>query len=206
VPRLSLIGWTAFLAFLACVPLANWMIGHAGTVCVPDGGPCLIPVAPNLGHGALMAPSGVLVAGFALVLRDVVQRLLGKSWSLVAILLGTVLSVLVAPRDLVVASGTAFLLSELVDFAVYTPLQRRRLVLAVVASSLVGLVVDSVVFLSLAFHSLDFLPGQVVGKAWAVLVSIPLVRGLRRIAPTPTTPAPTTPAPTLPTPGAGGRA
>lgn len=178
--RLSLTGAAAFLAFLACVPLANWMIGHAGTVCVPNGGPCLIPVAPGL-----MAPSGVLVAGFALVLRDVVQRLLGKSWSLIAVLIGTVLSVLVAPRDLVIASGTAFLLSELVDFAVYTPLQRRRLVLAVIASSMVGLLVDSLVFLSLAFHSLDFLPGQVVGKAWAVLVSIPLVRGLRRLAPAP---------------------
>src|SRR6185437_12789895 len=123
-------------------------------------------------------------AGFALVLRDVVQRLLGKNWGLIAVLAGSALSVLVAPPGLVVASGTAFLLSELVDFAVYTPLQRRGLVLAVIASSLLGLLVDSVVFLSLAFHSLDFLAGQVVGKAWAVLISIPLVRGLRRIAPT----------------------
>ena len=57
--------------------------------------------------------------------------------------------------------------------------------LAVVASSMVGLVVDSVVFLSLAFGSLEFLPGQVVGKLWAVLIAIPLVRLLRRVAPTP---------------------
>jgi uncharacterized PurR-regulated membrane protein YhhQ (DUF165 family) len=177
--RLSVPGLLAFLGFLACVPLANWMIGHAGTVCVPNG-PCLIPVAPGL-----MAPSGVLMVGFALVLRDVVQRLLGKSWGLVAVLVGTALSVLVATPGLVVASGIAFLLSELADFAVDTPLLRRGLVLAVVASSMVGLVVDSVVFLTLAFHSLDFLAGQVVGKTWAVLISIPLMRGLRRIAPTP---------------------
>ncbi len=177
--RISLPGALAFLGFLACVPLANWMIGHAGTVCVPNG-PCLIPVAPGL-----MAPSGVLMVGFALVLRDVVQRLLGKSWSLIAVLIGTALSILVAAPGLVIASGIAFLLSELADFAVYTPLQRRGLVLAVVASSMVGLVVDSIVFLTLAFHSLDFLAGQIVGKAWAVLISIPLVRGLRRIAPTP---------------------
>ena len=37
----------------------------------------------------------------------------------------------------------------------------------------------AIVFLSLAFHSLDFLAGQVVGKAWAVLVSLP---GAREIA------------------------
>jgi len=173
------IGLAAFACFLACIPLANWMILHVGTVCVPHG-PCLVPVAPGL-----MAPSGVLTVGAALVLRDVVQRCLGLRWGLAAIALGTVLSTLVAPAALVLASGTAFALSELADFAAYTPLQRRRLVTAVVASSVAGLVVDSVVFLALAFGSLQFLPGQIVGKLWAVLVAIPLVRLLRRVAPTP---------------------
>src|SRR3546814_11445581 len=51
------------VAFTACVPAANWMIGNLGTVCVPDGH-CLIPV----GHG-LKEPSGVLIVGLALVLR-----------------------------------------------------------------------------------------------------------------------------------------
>jgi len=41
-------------------------------------------------------------------------------------------------------------------------------------------VVDSVVFLSLAFGSLDYLAGQVVGKAWMVLLSVPLIAWLRR--------------------------
>jgi uncharacterized PurR-regulated membrane protein YhhQ (DUF165 family) len=173
------VGLAAAIGFLACIPLANWMIGHVGTTCVPDG-PCLVPVAPGL-----LAPSGVLTVGAALVLRDVVQRCLGLWVGLAAILAGTALSALVAPGALVVASGAAFALSELADFAVYTPLQRRRLTLAVVASSVVGLVVDSVVFLTLAFGSLAFLPGQVVGKLWAVLIAVPLVRLLRRVAPTP---------------------
>jgi uncharacterized PurR-regulated membrane protein YhhQ (DUF165 family) len=175
----NVVGMAAFAVFLGCVPLANWLILHVGTVCVPSG-PCLVPVAPGI-----MAPSGVLTVGVALVLRDVVQRCLGLRFGLVAIAAGTALSAFVAPAALVLASGTAFALSELVDFAVYTPLQRRRLLLAVVASSLVGLVVDSIVFLSLAFGSLEFLPGQVIGKAWAVLIAIPLVRLVRRVAPTP---------------------
>ena len=173
------VGAAALLLFLASVPFANWLIQHVGTVCVPAG-PCLVPVAPGL-----MAPSGVLAAGAALVLRDVVQRCLGPAWGVGAIVLGAALSVLIAPPSLVLASGAAFLLSEFADFAVYTPLQRRGLVLAVLASSLAGLVVDSLVFLLLAFGSLDFLAGQVVGKAWAVLFSIPLIRLLRRVAPTP---------------------
>jgi uncharacterized PurR-regulated membrane protein YhhQ (DUF165 family) len=53
-------------------------------------------------------------------------------------------------------------------------------VLAVIASSLIGLVLDSIVFLWLAFGSLDFLLGQVVGKAWMVLLSIPFITYLRR--------------------------
>lgn len=173
------LGWVCFALFLASVPFANWLIQHVGTVCVPQG-PCLVPVAPGL-----MAPSGVLAVGAALVLRDVVQRCLGPAWGLVAIAFGTALSAAIAPPALVLASAAAFLLSELADFAVYTPLQRRGLVLAVVASSLVGLVVDSVVFLTLAFGGLDFLAGQVVGKAWAVLFSLPLIRWVRRVAPTP---------------------
>ncbi len=173
------LGWLAFALFLACIPLANWMIGHVGTVCVPNG-PCLVPVAPRL-----MAPSGVLTVGAALVLRDVVQRCLGLWAGLAAIVLGTGLSALVAPGALVLASGVAFALSELADCAVYTPLQRRRLVLAVVASSCVGLVVDSVAFLALAFGNLDFLAGQVVGKLWAVAIAVPLIRLLRRVAPVP---------------------
>ncbi|MBU6497447.1 MAG: VUT family protein [Rhodospirillales bacterium] len=179
MPRLSLPGLLAFLAFLGCIPLANWMIGHVGTVCVPQG-PCLIPVAPGL-----MAPSGVLLAGLALVLRDLVQRLLGRAWGLAAVLMGTAVSIGVAGPSLVMASGVAFLLSELADFAVYTPLQRRGLLLAVLASACAGLVIDSLLFLSLAFHSLDFLAGQIVGKLWAVLASIPLVQASRRLAPAP---------------------
>jgi uncharacterized PurR-regulated membrane protein YhhQ (DUF165 family) len=78
------------------------------------------------------------------------------------------------------ASAGAFLVSETADMLVYTPLQRRRLMLAVFASSLVGLVVDSIVFLSLAFGSLAFLEGQILGKTWMVLASLPAIYWLRR--------------------------
>jgi uncharacterized PurR-regulated membrane protein YhhQ (DUF165 family) len=162
------------ILFALTIPAANWLIGHVGTACIANG-PCVVPVAPGL-----MAPSGVMMVGVALVLRDLVQRRLGAVMSALAILCGTALSALLAPPSLVLASGVAFLLSEFADLAVYTPLARRRLVLAVAASSVVGLVVDSTVFLWLAFGSLDFLLGQVVGKGWMVLLSVPFVAWLRR--------------------------
>jgi len=167
-------GIVFLVLFALTIPAANWLIGHVGTVCQPAG-PCLVPVAPGL-----MAPSGVIMAGAALVLRDLVQRRLGATTSSLAILVGAVPSAMLAPPALVVASAAAFLLSEFADLAVYTPLVRRGLIVAVVASSVVGLVVDSIVFLWLAFGSLDFLLGQIVGKAWMVLLSIPFVAWLRR--------------------------
>jgi queuosine precursor transporter len=172
--RQNIEGVVFLVLFCLTIPAANWMIGHVGTVCPPNG-PCLVPVAPHI-----MAPSGVLMIGAALVLRDLVQRRLGVEFGLGAIVVGAVISAMVAPAALVIASATAFLLSEFADFAVYTPLARRRLVLAVVASSLAGLIVDSIVFLWLAFGSLDFLPGQIIGKLWMVLLAIPFVAYLRR--------------------------
>ena len=163
-----------FALFCLTIPAANWLIQNVGTVCTRNG-PCLIPVAPGL-----MAPSGVLMVGASLVLRDLVQRRLGFLAAVIAILIGAALSGLVAPLALVTASAAAYLLSEFSDLAVYTPLQERRFMTAVIASSVVGLIVDSIVFLWLAFGSLDFLAGQVVGKGWMVLLSIPLIMYLRR--------------------------
>ena len=63
-PRMSLgarkaEGLVYFIAFIACIPAANWMIGHVGTTCVPSG-PCLVPVFPwGPEDRPLMAPSGV---------------------------------------------------------------------------------------------------------------------------------------------------
>ena len=167
-------GYAYLVAFILTIPAANWMIGNVGTVC-PENSPCLIPV----GFG-IMAPSGVIMVGLALVLRDLVQRRLGKLWALGAIVAGALLSALIAPRALVLASGAAFLVSELADFAVYTPLQKKRLVLAVFMSGGVGLVVDSILFLQLAFGSLDFLSGQIIGKTWMIVLALPIIWWIRR--------------------------
>lgn len=166
--------YATLIAFLACIPAANWLIGNVGTKCIPNG-PCLLPV----GFG-LLAPSGVLVIGAALVLRDFVQRSLGSAWTVGAIVAGAALSAVVAPPALVLASGVAFLLSEAADMAVYSPLRERRLALAVLASGIVGAAVDSAVFLWLAFGSLAYLDGQIVGKLWASLAAFAVLVAMRR--------------------------
>jgi uncharacterized PurR-regulated membrane protein YhhQ (DUF165 family) len=156
------------ILYILTIPAANWLIEHFGT-CVPNG-PCLIPVFPGV-----MAPSGVLMIGAALVLRDLVQRRFGILASLGCVLAGAILSAFIAPTALAIASGAAFLFSELADFVVYTPLARKRFALAVAASCIAGAVVDSALFLWLAFGSLAFIEGQIIGKAYAGLFFAALV-------------------------------
>ena len=150
-------------AYIGSIVLANIAIVVVGMVPVGFG---------------LVAPAGVYVVGLSFYLRDLVQDRHGRRAAVLAIVVGAALSALLSP-SLALASGTAFLLSELLDMAVYTPLRQRNLYAAVLASNTVGLVIDSVVFLFLAFGSLDYLAGQVVGKAWmtfAVLAGLMLTQ------------------------------
>lgn len=151
--------------FIGTIFLANWLIGNVGYDCYP----CVIPV----GFG-LMAPSGVLAIGLGFTLRDLAQEALGLKWIIWAIVAGALLSVWINPF-LAIASGSAFLLSETLDLSIYTPLRKHNFIYAVVASNAVGLMVDSAVFLYLAFNSLNYFPGQVVGKLWMTLLVLPVI-------------------------------
>lgn len=156
--------YLAFLLFMLTVPIANYLIGNVGTVCL-DNGPCLIPI----GFG-LMAPSGVLLIGVALVLRDWLQDLTNWKWSAVAILLGAFVSWLTSDPFVAVASAVAFFTAEMLDLFVYTPLRRKGKSLAVLVSGVVGSFVDSMLFVYLAFGSLDFSIGNTVGKLYATVL------------------------------------
>jgi uncharacterized PurR-regulated membrane protein YhhQ (DUF165 family) len=163
-PKANKSGVAALVAYVATIWLANWLVAHFGVVPVGFG---------------LVAPAAVYAVGFAFTLRDVVQRTLGREATVAAIIVGAALSYLVAPQ-FAVASGVAFLVSELADFAVYTPLERRSWLGAVVLSNTVGLLIDSWLFLTLAFGSLEFLPGQIVGKAWMTALAVLLLVAGRR--------------------------
>ena len=158
------LGIVAAVLFVLTVIGANWAVKEFG----------LVTVAPGL-----LAPAGVFFAGLAFLLRDIVQRTLGRHWALAAIATGAAVSALVDTR-LALASSLAFLVSELADFAVYTPLEKRGIT-AVVASNVVGAAVDSVLFLSIAFGSLAFWPGQMVGKLWVTVAALPFLMVSRRL-------------------------
>jgi uncharacterized PurR-regulated membrane protein YhhQ (DUF165 family) len=118
-----------------------------------------------------MAPSGVLMVGAALVLRDIVHERLGVYWAIGAVLLGGMLSAFFASPALAIASTLAFLLAEGADLAVYAPLRKRHLSWAVLLSGIAGAIIDSAFFLWLAFGSLSLIEGQIVGKLWMSLLA-----------------------------------
>jgi uncharacterized PurR-regulated membrane protein YhhQ (DUF165 family) len=156
-------GWAAFAAYVATVWAANWLIVHFGAV--------------DVGFG-LQAPAGVFAVGLALTLRDLVQTLLGRWHVIAAILIAAALSFVIAPA-FAAASAAAFLVSEAADFAVYTPLEHRNWLGAIALSNTVGLAVDSVIFLTLAFGSLEFFWGQCVGKALMTMLAVSVLAVIR---------------------------
>lgn len=165
--------WIAFVGFVSTVYGANWALVKFGVV--------------SIGFG-LSAPAGVFFAGLAFGLRDVLHELGGVRTVLWAILAGTALAYVleasvVLPGGLLpiaLASAVAFFFAEVADLIVYTPLRERNWPLAVVASNVVGSVADSALFLMLAFGSLDFIAGQVIGKSAMIVISLPLVWLTRR--------------------------
>ena len=153
-----------FVAYIATIVAANWAIVTFG----------LVPV----GFG-LAAPAGTYFAGLAFTLRDLLQDRGGRLATVFAIFMGAACSAFVSPT-FALASGLAFLFSETADMLVYTPLRRRNWLGAVAASNAVGLAVDSALFLWLAFGSLDFLAGQIVGKLWMTALAVVLLWMWRR--------------------------
>jgi len=155
-----------------------WLACYIGTIFAANWAITAFGIVP-VGFG-LYAPAAVYFVGLAFTFRDLTHDALGTRAVFVAILVGAALSALVSPA-LAVASGAAFLVSELADLSVYAPLRRRRWLLAVAASNVVGIVVDSALFLTLAFGSLDFLAGQVVGKAWMTALAVLLLWGAHAV-------------------------
>ena len=151
--------------FLSTILLANYATSTWG----------MIPV----GFG-LVATAGTYLAGLSFVLRDAVQDAHGKRWAIGLIVAGALLSYLISDPFIALASGVAFLVAELADLAVYTPLRKRGYIRAAIASNIVGALLDTILFLWIAgFAVWSAVPGQMVAKAAATALVVALVAAVR---------------------------
>lgn len=122
--------------YVGLMPVINWSFAAVPTAHIPDwlGGGQFQPLA--------------IVTGLVLVVRDLAQREI-KHWIWGAMVLGLLLSTLTSWIVVVFASGAAFLISETVDWAVYT-FSKRPLSQRIMISSVASAPLDQVVFIALA--------------------------------------------------------
>ena len=126
--------WSAL--YVGLMPFINWSFAAVPTAAIPDW----------LGGGAFQPLA--IVTGLVLVVRDFAQREL-RHWIWGAMIVGLVLSTLTSWITIVLASGLAFLISETVDWAVYT-FSKRPLSQRIMTSSLASAPLDQLVFIGLA--------------------------------------------------------
>jgi uncharacterized PurR-regulated membrane protein YhhQ (DUF165 family) len=118
--------------YIALIVAVNYAFIVVPLVELPDG---------------TMWPPVALAVGFVFVVRDFAQREIGHK-VLLAMLVGVMISYFMASPFVATASAAAFLISEVVDWAVYT-YTKRPLSQRILYSSLLGAPVDSAVFLGI---------------------------------------------------------
>jgi queuosine precursor transporter len=143
--------WVAL--YVVCIVLVNWTF----TVLAPWPTPL----------GDLYIAN--VIVGFVFVLRDYAQREVGHKVLLATLVAGVITYVMVDPA-IAVASITAFVISEMADWAIYSftkrPLQSRILV-----SSLVSVPLDTLAFQHLAgYLTPAAFTTEVLSKALGVAV------------------------------------
>ena len=104
----------------------------------------------SIGWG-MVAPSGVLLIGLMIAVRDALHERIGISGTLLFILLASLISAVCAPTTIAVASGVTLLAAETTDALIYQNLRARGRFWAAISSNVVSSLLDSGIFLAVAF-------------------------------------------------------
>lgn len=172
-PSLRLRAAFAF-AMAAVVGASNWLVQY--------------PINEYLTWGAFSYPIAFLVT-------DVCNRCFGprraREVAFVGFAVGIALSLWLANAQIALASGTAFLVSQLLDVAVFNRLRRASWWKAPFWGSVAASILDTAIFFSLAFHGTDFpwlplaLGDLAVKLLMAALLLAPYRALVRRLLPLP---------------------
>jgi hypothetical protein len=164
------VGLVVAAAYAISVAMANWTSTYWAALLL----------------GPVTVPAGTLWTGVTFTLRDLLHESLGTRGVVTAIAAGMGLSWVLATPQIAVANVVAFAVSETIDSALYTLLRGDSPLRAILGSNIAGLLVDSVLFVPLAFGSFTDVPGQLLGKTVATLLTVValwLVRRGRRAVP-----------------------
>ncbi|QLF68596.1 VUT family protein [Peteryoungia desertarenae] len=121
---------------------------------------------------------GAFTYPIAFLITDLTNRQFGPSAArkvvLVGFVVGVILSVILASPRIAIASGTAFLVGQLLDIAIFNRLRAASWWKAPLLGSLLGSILDTAIFFALAFAPAFFLlgPNDDFAIAWAPLLGI----------------------------------
>ena len=135
--------------YLSSIMIANLLVVYFGVVSI----------------GPLFFPAGAVVVGLTFSIRDFVQQKYGKWGCWKWMFLATVITYFLN-QNIAIASVSAFVISELIDWVVFTFSGlsfRKRIML----SNLFSTPVDSFIFVSIAF-----------GFAWPIIIGQTIVKFL----------------------------
>ncbi len=146
--------------YIALIVLVNW---------------AFIEVPPMQLPGGILWPPVTLIVGVVFVVRDFAQRDIGHH-VLGAMGIGVILSYFMAGPEVAIASASAFLISELADWAVYS-FTRRPLSQRVLWSSIISTPIDSFVFLMMiGYFSISAAAAMTASKLLGALIVWWLIR------------------------------
>ena len=118
------------LVYVALIPFINWTFTWAP----------MWEIFPNWAFNPV-----TIITGLVLVVRDFAQREIGH-WVLLAMAIALVLTAFAAGPELALASGGAFAIAELVDWAMFT-FTKYKLSTRVLLSSAIAAPLDTTIFL-----------------------------------------------------------
>jgi uncharacterized PurR-regulated membrane protein YhhQ (DUF165 family) len=139
--------------------LARFLVAVAAMVAVVTASNILVqyPVTLDLGpiHGGEILTWGAFTYPFAFLVSDLTNRHDGPRQARRVVLIGFVvavgLSIWLATPRIAMASGSAFLVGQLLDIAIFARLRNRLWLIPPLAASLLGSLIDTLIFFTLAF-------------------------------------------------------
>mgnify|MGYP000857402243 FL=1 len=140
------------------------------------------PINPWLTWGAFSYPVAYFVTD---VCNRVVGPQLARRVAWIGFACGLTCSAILAPVRIAIASGAAFIVSQLLDVAVFNQLRRQSWWKAPFFGSVAASIIDTAIFFSLAFYGtqVPWLPlacGDLGVKLFMALVLLPPYRALVR--------------------------
>lgn len=143
----------------------KWVLFYIGSIVLSN---LLLMILPPIQILQSLVPPAIFASGFVFVLRDFAQNQVGHK-VLIAMVVATVLTYLLAGPAVAIASSTAFLVAELADWLIFTA-TKKPLADRILISSVISVPVDTLVFYHL-LGILDF-PSLTVGVGIKMVAAI----------------------------------